>query len=282
MPPHRHVGGCTGNGREKGLRHRAARDPPFRSGLENTGFCREFRPHGIWDGRNIRLPRARPARSGFRERLFPWRYPCRLPSRSGSRHVRHYRCGLRRRWQADEFPLPQWLVRQGGAGGGCRQTGKGDIFRPSARGTQGKLQAARLGSFAAAILGHARSPLFIARLAELSLFPTTSSPSCFPKTSRSIVPATPLSGTRPGKMSLVPAAENRRGERRTPWTPSLILHGILPALRTRRIRKIRRRGRPRMRGCRSTSISAELSTQFYTSFIRDFLRGRCAPPGTLG
>ena len=57
---HRHPG-------EARLRHRHQGDPPVRCGLEAAGLCRQFRADGIRHRRDLRLPRARPARPRFRQ-----------------------------------------------------------------------------------------------------------------------------------------------------------------------------------------------------------------------
>ena len=55
---------------------------PFDPELAPAGLCRQFHPDGLRHGRDLRLPRARPARPRLRQRLRPRRDAGRLPART--------------------------------------------------------------------------------------------------------------------------------------------------------------------------------------------------------
>ena len=80
VPQGRHVGRRDRDRREEGIRHRTARPASIRSRMAPAGLCREFRSDGLRHGRDLRLPRARSARSRLRQRLRTWRNAGRLPA----------------------------------------------------------------------------------------------------------------------------------------------------------------------------------------------------------
>ena len=87
VPADRHFGGGDRDGGEERLRHRHARRASLRSRLAAAGLCRQFHPDGLRHGRDLRLPRARPARPRFRQRLRARRDAGRLPARRRSRDL---------------------------------------------------------------------------------------------------------------------------------------------------------------------------------------------------
>ena len=56
-------------------------DPSVRSELEAAGLCRQFRADGIRHRRDLRLPRARPARPRFRQQIRARQYAGGMPAR---------------------------------------------------------------------------------------------------------------------------------------------------------------------------------------------------------
>jgi leucyl-tRNA synthetase len=66
-----HDPGSHGNGRETGLRHRAEGEAPLRRDVGAAGLHRQLRADGIRHRRDLRLPRARPARSRLRQQIRP-------------------------------------------------------------------------------------------------------------------------------------------------------------------------------------------------------------------
>ncbi len=79
---HRHRAGNHRHRREAGFRYRHPGDPPVRPELEAAGLCRQFRADGIRHRRDLRLPRARPARPRFRQQIRPRQYAGGLSARA--------------------------------------------------------------------------------------------------------------------------------------------------------------------------------------------------------
>ena len=67
------------------------RDPSVRSELEAAGLCRELRADGIRHRRDLRLPRARPARPRLRQQVRARQHSGGLPRGPGPDDVRHHR-----------------------------------------------------------------------------------------------------------------------------------------------------------------------------------------------
>ena len=73
-------------GKER-VRHRDAGAASLRSELEASGLCRELHADGLRHRRDLRLPGARSARSGFRRTNTAGKHAGGLPARSGPRRA---------------------------------------------------------------------------------------------------------------------------------------------------------------------------------------------------
>ena len=157
MPPHRHLGRRHRDGGEEGLRHRPARQAPVRRHVDAAGLRRQLHPDGLRNRRDLRLPRARPARPRFRQRLRPRRHARRLPAGRRPRRLHRHRRGLCRRRDDDQLALPRrhdagGRVRRSRAPAGGAQP-SATARRPSGRSTT----SCATGASRASAIGAARS-----------------------------------------------------------------------------------------------------------------------------
>ena len=219
-------------GYDTGLRVRH----PFIEGATFPDLDRQFRADGIRDRRDVRLPGARPARSGIcpQIRLFPW---CRSCCRQGQMRP-DFAIG------DEAYDGPGTIFHSGFLDGMDAEAAK----RAAIAELEGAASArasltggCATGVSAGNATGVARSRSSIARPAASCRSPTTSCRWCCPRMCASTGPATRSITIRPGNTLPVRDAAGRRGARPTRSIRSWTAPGTSPAFarRTRPSRSTR-------------------------------------------
>ena len=256
-------------GREEGLRHRHPRRASVRPDLDAAGLRRQFHPDGIRHGRDLRLPRARPARPRLRQRIRPRQHARRLPAR---RRTRRPSSITDVAYDGDGRMINSrfldGMTIAGGQGGGRPPAGERDSRQPAGGRAQGQFPPARLGHLAPALLGlpdpgHPLRGLRRRAGARRGPAGEAAGRRHLRRARQSARPASDLEARRLPAMRQAGAARDRHdGHLRRFVLVLRPLHRPLDDDGADRPRA------PSTAGCRSTSISAASSTRSCTCSIR--------------